>query len=81
MVDNPEAMVRLTVASIALLAGLSVSACATSGGGIPAPFPRPGGAARGTTPGLPSAALEFLAGQVDAAAHELLEYGPGPGRG
>jgi TnpA family transposase len=28
--------------------------------------------------GLPSAALEFLAGQVDAAAHELLEYGARP---
>lgn len=28
--------------------------------------------------GLPSGALEFLAGQVDAAAHELLEYGARP---
>jgi hypothetical protein len=28
--------------------------------------------------GLPSAALEFLAGQVDAAAYELLEYGGRP---
>ncbi|MDP8967184.1 MAG: DUF4158 domain-containing protein, partial [Actinomycetota bacterium] len=28
--------------------------------------------------GLPTAALEFVAGQVDAAAHELLEYGARP---
>jgi hypothetical protein len=28
--------------------------------------------------GLPAAALDFLAGQVDAAAHELLEYGARP---
>jgi hypothetical protein len=28
--------------------------------------------------GLPSTALDFLAGQVDAAAHELLEYGARP---
>lgn len=28
--------------------------------------------------GLPAAALEFLAGQADAAAHELLEYGARP---
>ena len=41
-------MVRLTVASIAVLAGISASACATTGGGIPAPFPRPGGNAGGT---------------------------------
>lgn len=28
--------------------------------------------------GLPGGALEFVAGQVDAAAHELLEYGARP---
>jgi cell wall-associated NlpC family hydrolase len=64
-------MVCPRVALFVLLSAAAVTGCASAGGGIPAPFPRPGGQPAATTPASPAPAGDATGYAITSTALSL----------